>query len=538
MLNNIKSTYFLKYIFSYLTKNLRLDIVKYNKKLQNLIDINFINWGKYLIYEMNSKGKEYWYNNNILIFEGEYSKGKRNGKGKEFNNEGIIIFEGEYLNGKRNGEGKEYDYNGYLIFEGEYLNGKRWNGIGYDKNNIKINEIIDGKGYIKEYNIKESYLEFEGEYLNGEKNGKGKEYDYLNNLIFEGEYMNGKRWNGIILNKKENKTYLVQNGKGFVKEYNSKEKYNYETQYLNGEKNGLVKIYYLYKKLIYVGEYKDGKKSGLGKEYSLLNNLRFDGEYNYDKKVKGKLYIKGVLEFEGEFLYNKKWDGKGYDIYGNVSYELIKGKGKVKEYNNYDILIFDGEYINGRKNGKGKEYDKDGKLLFEGEYLNNKKWNGNLYDSDNNIICELKSGRGDIKRRDKWSGQIIFEGEYLDGEINGIGKDYDYHTGFIRFEDEYLNGKRNGKGKAYDTYGSLIFEGEYKYGYKNGLGKEYLNNKIIFEGEYLNGEKNGKGKEYYNDKIIFEGEYLNGEMWNGIIRKYNTNNEVIECLLSNGAIVN
>ena len=30
--------------------------------------------------------------------------------------------------GKRNGKGKEYNDNGDLIFEGEYLNGKRWNG--------------------------------------------------------------------------------------------------------------------------------------------------------------------------------------------------------------------------------------------------------------------------------------------------------------------------------------------------------------------------------------------------------------------------
>ena len=30
-----------------------------------------------------------------------------------------------YLKGKRNGKGKDYDYGGKLIFEGEYLNGKR-----------------------------------------------------------------------------------------------------------------------------------------------------------------------------------------------------------------------------------------------------------------------------------------------------------------------------------------------------------------------------------------------------------------------------
>ena len=37
----------------------------------------------------------------------------------------IIKFEGEYSNGLWNGKGKEYYYNGKVKFEGEYLNGER-----------------------------------------------------------------------------------------------------------------------------------------------------------------------------------------------------------------------------------------------------------------------------------------------------------------------------------------------------------------------------------------------------------------------------
>ena len=46
------------------------------------------------------------------------------------------MYEGEYLNGERNGKGKEYNNYGELIFEGKYYNDKRWNGKGYNKNNI------------------------------------------------------------------------------------------------------------------------------------------------------------------------------------------------------------------------------------------------------------------------------------------------------------------------------------------------------------------------------------------------------------------
>ena len=52
--------------------------------------------------------------------------GKRNGKGKEYNDKGQLKFEGEYLNGdKWNGKFKEYDDDGQLEFEGDYINGKR-----------------------------------------------------------------------------------------------------------------------------------------------------------------------------------------------------------------------------------------------------------------------------------------------------------------------------------------------------------------------------------------------------------------------------
>ena len=79
---------------------------------------------------------------NELIFEGEYLNDKKwtgngydplnnivyelnNGNGhiKQFWGNGKLNFEGEYLNGKRNGKGKEYD--DIIMYEGEYLNGMK-----------------------------------------------------------------------------------------------------------------------------------------------------------------------------------------------------------------------------------------------------------------------------------------------------------------------------------------------------------------------------------------------------------------------------
>ena len=106
---------------------------------------------------------------------------------------GKLIFEGEYIKGERNGKGKEFYNNHNLRYKGEYLNGKKWNGEGYNiKGNMEY-KIKDGKGNIKEFNYN-GKLEFEGEYLKGERNGKGKEYNKGGKIIFEGEYKNGKQW--------------------------------------------------------------------------------------------------------------------------------------------------------------------------------------------------------------------------------------------------------------------------------------------------------------------------------------------------------
>ena len=159
---NIKSEYIIKILFFHLNEKIKLKLIKYNKNLQNTIDINLNNYKffskRYIEFEADGKGKEYYGYNDELKFEGEYLNGKRNGKGKEYNSEEQLIFEGEFTNGKKwNGKIKEYDdYYDRLIIEVEYVNGKR-----------------NGKG--KEY-YNNGRIKFEGEYLNGKRNGKGKEY--------------------------------------------------------------------------------------------------------------------------------------------------------------------------------------------------------------------------------------------------------------------------------------------------------------------------------------------------------------------------
>ena len=55
-----------------------------------------------------------------------------------------------------------------------------------------------------------------------------------------------------------------------------------------------------------------------------------------------------------------------------------------------------------------------------------------------------------------FNNELIFEGEYVNGERNGKGKECDIYPG-IKFEGTYLNGKK-WEGKGYDSLNNLIFE--------------------------------------------------------------------------------
>ena len=76
---------------------------------------------------------------------------------------------------------------------------------------------------------------------------------------------------------------------------------------------------------MFEGEYLNGKRDGDGKEF--FNN--------------------GKLKFEGKYINGKEWERKGYDLLGNIIYELKGGKRYKKEYYPYGILKFEGEYLNG-----------------------------------------------------------------------------------------------------------------------------------------------------------------------------------------------
>ena len=199
--------------------------------------------------------------------------------------------------------------------------------------------------------------------------------------------------------------------------------------------------------------------------YTLFNEIK--SFYNtkiifsfLDKKVKFDI-IKYNKAFQKKFGISKE------------NYKKLSGKYKVKGINGHgeeftlytNILVFKGEYKNGKRDGIGEEYDKNGNLILIGEYSDGKLLNGK---GCNNMIAEIKNGNGKFKEYYD-NNNLHYEGEYINGKINGHGKEYN-EEGILIFEGEYLNGKK-WKGKGYNNLQLELING-------NGKFKEYYNNII------------------------------------------------------------
>ena len=142
---------------------------------------------------------------------------------------------------------------------------------------------------------------------------------------------------------------------------------------------------------------KDGLKNGPGKAYDEDGKLIFEGIYLNGVEWEGqgqmveveksdKVDLKSYIDYEGNFIKGRKW-----------------GHGKELEYS---FLVYEGEFKDDKRSGYGKEYDHGNIIIFEGQFLDGKRWEG--------FGKEIKNS------------EIIFEGEYKKGKRNGKGKEYYY----------------------------------------------------------------------------------------------------------------
>ena len=80
----------------------KFSLINHNKKIQKVFQIDTESFRKisqrYRIIQNDGKGQEFLINTNYLIFEGEFKKGKKHGKGYEYYYNKNLALDKEYLN--------------------------------------------------------------------------------------------------------------------------------------------------------------------------------------------------------------------------------------------------------------------------------------------------------------------------------------------------------------------------------------------------------------------------------------------------------
>jgi len=116
-------------------------------------------------------------------------------------------------------------------------------------------------------------------------------------------------------------------------------------------------------------------------------------------------------------------------------------------------------------------------------------------------------------------GQVKWERNYQDGELDGISKEYG-EDGTVLAEENYENGKKNGTSKLYYPDGTLRMEVNYQDDLKDGLETTYLrwdNLKTVtlFEKGKAVTTKRYDEEERLRDELIF----MYGEQGSWVVRQ-------------------
>ena len=72
--------------------------------------------------------------------------------------------------------------------------------------------------------------------MDSKKNGKGKEYYNNGNIKFEGIYLFGLKYKGKGYDKYGKIIYELEDGKGYIKEFDNYYEIRFEGEYPNGKK--------------------------------------------------------------------------------------------------------------------------------------------------------------------------------------------------------------------------------------------------------------------------------------------------------------
>ena len=294
-------------------------------------------------------------------YHGDFDHGKLLGKGILLDSNEEVIYNGDVVDGKREGNGKVYR-DKQLIYDGAIHN-----------------EIYNGNGtsYV---NNKKSY---EGNWVNGIQNGQGIQYDVNANKIFSGTWQHGT---------------IVGQGKSYDPNTG---RLTYHGEWSNNQRKGLGTSYSYSKGYLYTTDNTTLVNTVILKEKVYMVDGTFDGDQVSPTRTLiyvGDLNAIGLPNGQGSIGTPKKNVAalREADYYYSGQFSLGKATGKGKILDSNQIVIYDGEVVDGKRQGSGQAFA-NGKLQYDGAYKNDQRNGfGILYDVDGLTMIYLGNFINDL----------------------------------------------------------------------------------------------------------------------------------------------
>jgi len=224
--------------------------------------------------------------------------------------------------------------------------------------------------------------------------------------------------------------------------------------------------------------------------------------------------------YEGDLNQKGQRHGLGklvtqyYELKGLWKNDMFSGWGRQSRCNGE---IYEGRFENGLLNGKGIFLDKKSNKYI-GEFKNMKKWGKGKLISDKIIyegdfINNKKEGKGRIKFLES---NVIYEGTFINDNIEGYGI-FKYTNGNI-YEGEVKNWKMNGNG-AYKYRNGKILKGRF-------VDNKIVNYENIQPSFYSPLIRQSINNEFGNEKFFYH--YESKKIINDEENENNRNNYILD----------
>lgn len=402
-----------------------------------------------------------WNPDGVLVLEGRYLLGKKEGQWFEMNAAGLAE-EGSYVSGERVGRWISRDADGQVREHGLYMAGERvgpWTLLSDDGRSEEVLFAADGTTIRQGADGLRSVFDadgrkvIEGKMRDDKRDGEWVFWDAGGSIVERRVYSLGRelsiesatertifwpngemRESGPIRDGKRYGRWVVRSQLG--EDLGSQD---YESDLLvSSELNGILSRHNPDGYVESRGRIEFGKEEGLWEEYHASGQKKAEGVYRYGRKEDAWTYwhANGQESEKGSYLRGGRvgrwaaWHPNG-QLHWEASYVAGQREGPSKVWHDNGQLSEQGQYLSGKRHGAWLEWHPSGQRAASGDYVEGLRegswlfWRSEFSIATQEYDGLLKRGRFEAgKEEGTWTfwqenGHREKEGEFRQGLMEG-----------------------------------------------------------------------------------------------------------------------